>query len=99
MENKKEGLSIPKLPKLDDPRVTAFLNGKTTPAEDDSTGKTAKQSNIHWTQEELELLNKGFKACIEKIPMYQYQKNAILAQAKKDIEQREKYDMILKDRI
>ena len=47
------------------------------------------QSNIRWTKEERELLDQGHEACLDNMPLYQYQKIAILERAKKDIEERE----------
>lgn len=50
------------------------------------------QSNIRWTDEERKLLDQGRAACLDNLPLYQYQKEAILQKAKKDIEERKQIE-------
>lgn len=95
MEIKKEGLSIPKAPKLDDPKLSSFLHGQSSKEEDKQ--EITWQANIRFTKEEEDIVRDGHKNCLEKMPMYQYQKEAILEKAKKDTKKRAQLNQVIKD--
>lgn len=55
------------------------------------------QANIILTLEEEEELKAGHNACLEKMPLYEYTKRAVLEKAKADVERRKKIDEAIKD--